>query len=82
MARVVTLTRPGIALAGWVAGDAAEAARLARASQALTSGPQTPLAGDLVQRYVAGSLSIEQAIQEARSALDSDYGRKSGPASS
>jgi hypothetical protein len=41
----------------------AEAARLARASQALTSGPQTPLAGDLVQRYVAGSLSIEQAIQ-------------------
>ena len=59
-----------------------EAARLARASQALTSGPQTPLAGDLVQRYVAGSLSIEQAIQEARSALDSDYGRKSGPASS
>lgn len=42
------------------------AARYARATMALEGARQTPEASEQIQRFVAGEVSIEQAIQSAR----------------
>lgn len=45
----------------------AEAARYARATCALEGMQQTPLGAALCKKFVEGSMSIDEAISEARS---------------
>ncbi|EPC5687386.1 TPA: chromosome segregation protein ParM [Pseudomonas aeruginosa] len=50
------------------------AARYARATMALEGARQTPISMEQIGRFMAGEISIEQAIENARK----DYGLPAG----